>query len=137
MRSLLILLTLTIFLSGCGLPRDQRGSLDRIEGETLRAGIISSSMEDGDRRLLGLLADQLNADLEIQTGESHALLDRLENGELDIVASLPKDTPFQSTGQSRPFGGPRDAQRVWAVRAGENALLLVVNAHLAEAEEGT
>lgn len=127
-----------LVLAGCDLPKDPDGTLDRVREGTLRAGLIAGEpYQEQDWNRLTRLAARLNARLEIVVGGAHGLVRRLEKGELDLVASLPKDTPFKSPGFTHPVGPPPfegAMPPVWAVPAGENAWLQELNRFL-EAEE--
>ncbi|WP_022698672.1 hypothetical protein [Euryhalocaulis caribicus] len=134
----ILLLVLGLGLAACGAPRDPHSTLKAVEGGQLRAGLVAgvAGLAD-DRAKLQALASEMDAELVTQTGDAHALMRKLERGELDIVASLPKNTPFMKAGFSHP-AGPRAAPDakppVWAVRAGENAWLLRVNIFLMQTE---
>ncbi len=118
-------------LAACGLPKDPNGTLDHVRGGVLHAGLPAGPEQEFEqaRDHLADFAASLNAELDLHTGETHRLVEELERGELDLVGPLPKSTPFKKTGFSNPYG-PKDARRVWAVRAGENAFLLTVNERL-------
>lgn len=140
MRAVTLFL-LCALLAACGLPRDPHGTLTRVEGGQLRAGLVAGEPNlDSDRARLTTLAASLNATLEPQTGDPHDLMMKLERGDLDIIASLPKDTPFKQAGFTHP-AAPKSAgdetPPVWAVRAGENAFLFRVNQFLMEEGGGS
>lgn len=126
-------------VAACDLPRDPHGTLESVQGGTLRAGLVAAEPDEAkDLARLEAFAASLNAELQVRTGGSHDLVEALENGELDLVASLPKSTPFATVGFSAPFDGPDEKKRVWAVRPGENGFLLKADRFLAgyDAEEG-
>lgn len=127
MRIIAILLT-GLLVTGCGLPRDQRGTLDRIRGQSLNA--VIAGPDDGraaEEERLRRFARELGAELEISPLEPHAAMAALEDGRIDIVAGLPKSSPFRTAGFSRAYRSDDGEKRVWAVRSGENALLIEVN----------
>lgn len=134
MKRLLLLLLPALFLGACGLPKDPRNTLQTVQGGTLRAGLIEGQPNiEADRALLQHFADELQAELIIERGGAHALMHKLGNGELNIVASLPKNTPFKHAGYTHPVGPKphEDAKPpVWAIRKGENAFLLRINQFL-------
>jgi polar amino acid transport system substrate-binding protein len=95
-----------VALSACGLPRDPHGTLDRVRGGTLRAGLIEhppwASSEAGEPsgvevELLEGLAEDLDAEVRWTTGTESELIDALELGELDaVVGGLTADAPWSS-----------------------------------------
>lgn len=132
----LLCLILGLALAACGAPKDPHATLQTVQGGQLRAGLVAAEANlADDRAKLRALAAELEAELVLQTGDAHALMQKLEKGELDVVASLPKDTPFKKAGFTHPAGpepAPDAKPPVWAVRAGENAWLLRVNTFLME-----
>lgn len=134
MRRLLLLLLPALLLSACGLPKDPGNTLQTVQGGTLRAGLIEGQPSiDANRAQLERFAGELQAELVIERGAAHELMHKLEKGELDIVASLPKNTPFKHAGYTHPVGPkPREDAKppVWAIRKGENAFLLRINQFL-------
>lgn len=138
------LLSLGLALGACDLPVDPAGSTERISGGTLRVGEITGNDAalQADRAIVAVLADGLDAEIEIHEGETHDLIHRLEAGEIDIVVGgLPAATPHgDRIGMSREAGplfwSDAEKRRVLAVRAGENALLLRVNDAIAREEGG-
>ena len=93
-------------LAACGLPRDPDGTLDRVRGGTLRAGLIEhppwASGEAGEPtgvevELLEALAEGLDAEVRWTTGTESELIESLELGELDaVVGGLTVDSPWVS-----------------------------------------
>lgn len=124
-----------VTVSACDLPRDQNGSLSRITDHTLRAGLVESERKEEDREAILRFAQSVNAEAMIVSGDTHDLMTALGEGALDVVVSLPKNTPFGHAGFSRPVPGSGPQDRVWAVRAGENALLVRINGFHAETAE--
>lgn len=119
-----------LFLAGCDLPKDPDETLERVRQGTLRAGLVAGERHrDSDRERLARLTARLNAKLDLVEGDAHALVDGLEKGDLDLVVSLPKNTPFRKPGYTHPVAPPMDGEKppVWAVPAGENAWLLELN----------
>jgi hypothetical protein len=128
--ALLALLT----VGGCeSLPRDARRSTERIQESRLLTIGVSSVEADPqvaqrERRILAAVAKRLGARVRYEKGNAHELLERLEKGELPIVAAqLPTDTPFAgSIGISQPFYEGEKKYSL-AVAPGENRLLLIVD----------
>jgi polar amino acid transport system substrate-binding protein len=93
-------------LAACGLPRDPDGTLDRVRGGTIRAGLIEhppwASNDAGgpagvEVELLEGLAEDLDAEIRWTTGTEGELIDALELGELDaVVGGLTVDSPWVS-----------------------------------------
>jgi polar amino acid transport system substrate-binding protein len=93
-------------LAACGLPRDPDGTLDRVRGGTLRAGLIEhppwASSRAGEPagvevELLEGLAEDLDAEIRWTTGTESELIEALELGELDaVVGGLTADSPWMS-----------------------------------------
>ncbi len=132
MRWLILLVAAT--LTACGLPKDPNDTLQTVQGGELRAGLIAGQPGAArDRALLQDFADSLGAELAIEEGDAHGLMKKLAEGELNLVTSLPKNTPFKHAGFTHP-AGPKPADQakppVWAVPPGENAFLLTVNRFL-------
>jgi hypothetical protein len=128
-------LALLIVLSACdGLPRDAAGTLERVRrGGALRVGAAGEAKAHIERA--EAFAETLGARMAVEHEDAHALVRRLSEGELDLVVGLPKDTPFaHELGLSQPAGEPLRPDgppTVWAVRAGENGLLMAVDRFLA------
>ncbi|MEV8218287.1 transporter substrate-binding domain-containing protein [Microbacterium sp. NPDC077391] len=143
-------LVLLVALTGCGMrmPADPHGSLERIEGGTLRAGATEQppwvDVHDGreptgsEPELVQEFAEQLDARVEWTTGSEADLLTALERGELDlVVGGFLDDTPWTDRGAvTRPYTereteeGPQ--KHVMIVRMGENALLTELEIFLHE-----
>lgn len=135
----------------CGIPRDPEGTLERVRGGTLRVGVIHAppwvTVEhlDSDPRGLEIdlvrgLAGAVDADLEFTVGGETALIERLEEFELDlVVGGLDDDSPFgEQVGFIRPYMTAGDRDHVVAGPPGENAWLRVVEAYFkAHAPETT
>ena len=93
-------------MAGCGIPRDPEGTLDRVRGGTLRAGITASqpwtTLEGGrpggvEVELVEQFADELGARVQWVDGSEAELIGALEVRELDlVVGGLTADTPWQS-----------------------------------------
>lgn len=141
---------MVLALTGCGvrIPADPHGSLERIEGGTLRAGATeqppwvevhdSAEPSGSEPELVQQFAEQLDARVEWTTGSEADLLTALERGELDlVVGGFLDDTPWADRGAvTRPYTerstkhGPQ--KHVMIVRMGENALLTELETFLHE-----
>jgi len=106
-----------LLLAGCGIqiPRDPQGTLDRVEGGVLHAGITPNGdfvQVDGEQPrgseidALTAFADTLDAEIDWTVGSEEALVRGLENGDLDVVAGgLTDETPWtDKAGMTRPYG---------------------------------
>ena len=97
---------LALLLAGCGIPRDPEGTLERVRGGTLRAGITASApwttLEGGrpggvEVELVERFATELGARVEWVDGSEADLIAALEMRELDlVVGGLTADTPWQA-----------------------------------------
>lgn len=130
MRMIAILLA-GLLVAGCGLPRDQRGTLDTVRGSTLTAALAGpESIRESELLHLEAFAQSVGARLEIRDVDLHEAMDALEHTEIQIVAGLPKSSPFRHVARSRTYRAADGEIRVWAVPPGENALLIEVNRQL-------
>jgi polar amino acid transport system substrate-binding protein len=96
-----------VLLAACGVvPRDPEGTLDRVRGGTLRAGISQhepwTRLEDGrpsgvEARLVERFAEELGATVQWTDGSEAELVAAMQVRELDLlVAGLTADTPWQA-----------------------------------------
>jgi polar amino acid transport system substrate-binding protein len=113
-RLLLTLLTAGALIAGCQYPRDPEGTLDRVEGGTMRVGVIESDpwvklggeeprgVEPG---LLREFAEQIDADIEWVEGGESDLIAALEGYQLDVViGGLTRDSPQKKLAAlTRPY----------------------------------
>ncbi len=81
--------------AACGIPRDPRGTLDRVRGGTMRVGVaarapwvvLAGAEPAGvEPRLLRTFARALGARIAWTPGAESELMEALERGELDVVA---------------------------------------------------
>jgi polar amino acid transport system substrate-binding protein len=121
-------------LAGCDLPRDPEKTLETVQGQELRVGVLKFGQNaDKDRPIIERLAASLEAKLVYVEGDAHALFEDLRRGHLHLViGGVPESTPFEKElGLSKPVGplhgAHEEEDRVIAVRPGENAFLLRVN----------
>jgi polar amino acid transport system substrate-binding protein len=161
MRNHLVIMAAALLvplLAGCGLkiPTDPEGTLDRVAGGTLRAGISHNPpwTESGtgtepagtgtepagtEADLIRAFAAEHNARVEWVSGGESNLVRQLERGELDLVAGgLTKDSPWSKhAALTQPYLETSNAQgdkeqHVLAVRTGENAFLVELERFLKE-----
>jgi hypothetical protein len=121
-------------LAGCDLPRDPEETLETVQGQELRVGVLKFGQNaEKDRPIVERLATSLEAKLVYVEGDAHALFEDLKRGHLHLViGGVPAATPFaKELGLSKPVGplhgAHEEEDRVLAVRPGENAFLLRVN----------
>ena len=121
-------------LAGCDLPRDPEKTLELVQGQELRVGVLKFGQNaEEDRPIVERLAANLGSKLVYVEGDAHALFEDLKRGHLHLViGAVPESTPFQKElGLSKPVGqlhgAHEEEDRVIAVRPGENAFLLKVN----------
>ncbi len=137
---LCLLLSLILSLSGCSLPKDPESTSERVQGGTLRIGLLSQRMDATDQAALDAVAEAFSASPDIVDGSVHQLISMLEKGEIDIaIGGIPADTPFgEQVGLSRSYGtvaiGDEERMRVLAVRKGENGFLTRIEKVLPEHE---
>ena len=95
MRKLLALLLVgAAALAGCQYPRDVEGTLDRVEGGTMRVGVsdnepwvnLDGSQPSGvEPEIIRRFAETIDAEIQWVQGDSEELVDALANGQLDVV----------------------------------------------------
>lgn len=155
------LLAALLLLSGCGtaFPADPHGTLEKVQGGTLRVGATPNGEWVGitgpatgkisDRDVLGSdaelvrgFAGQLGADIEWVAGTEQVLADELKHGSLDlVVGGLDDTTPWVThAGMTRPYADSTDRRghahkHVMLVPLGENAFLLELDRYLLAAKE--
>jgi ABC-type amino acid transport substrate-binding protein len=130
-----------LMLSGCGIriPADPDGTLDRVEGGVLRAGISPNGdfvRVDGDEptgseiETLDGFARSLDAEVEWTVGSEESLVRGLEDGTLDVVAGgFTDETPWTNkAGMTRPYtetalADGTTVKLVMLVPLGENAFV--------------
>lgn len=130
-----------LLLTGCGIriPNDPQGTLDRVEGGVLHAGIspngdfvrIDGDLPSGSEvDALTDFATSMDAEVDWTVGSEEALVRGLENGDLDVVAGgLTDETPWtERAGMTRPYGevtldDGSTAKLVMLVPLGENAFV--------------
>ena len=129
---------LALLAIGCqGIPRDPKGTLDRIRTErTFRVGLIAPG-PDGPAAtdhsvLVSRLASRTGAEPRIEHGAAERLLEELEKGDLDLViGDMSSDTPWGTRVTLLPplAEEERDGHTIAltvAARNGENAWITVL-----------
>lgn len=139
--------------AACGIPRDPRGTLDRVRGGTIRVGVAErapwvvlgrSEPTGTEPRLLRTFARGLGARITWTPGAESELMEALERGELDVVAGgITRSTawrervaltrPYRPTGAAHGPSGPVSrhvGEHVMAVPPGENGWLRALEASL-------
>src|SRR5215207_2956106 len=93
-------------LAGCDLPRDPEETLETIQGQELRVGVLNFGQNaEKDRPIIERLATSLEAKLVYVGGNAHALFEDLKRGHLHLVIGVPESTPFEKElGLSKPVG---------------------------------
>ena len=143
-------LALFVLTGACErLPRDMRGTLDDVRGQTLRAGVVSERAPWVERRdggasgievqLIERFAARLGARVSWTWGAEQRLMERLERRELHVVAAGLTDTsPWaEHVGLTRPYFESEEdwspsVRHVLAVPPGENAWLRQLERFLRE-----
>lgn len=136
-------------LAGCAqVPADPDGTLDRVEGGTLRVGVSPhdgwAEVVDGvgvgrEAELVEGFATSIDADVAWTEGGEEHLMEDLEAGELDLViGGLSDTTPWSSHAAiTRSYLTTTDASgastnHVMATPLGENAFLVALETYLTE-----
>jgi polar amino acid transport system substrate-binding protein len=137
----LIPVALLLLLSSCDLPRDPEETLERVRGATMRVGVTSNppwTTYDGDQpggievSLVRQFAATLEANVEWVNGSEAKLMERLHEGQLDLViGGLDDATPWTTHGGlTQPYITLAEKRHVMAVRQGENRFLLELDKFL-------
>lgn len=120
-------------LAACKIPADPEGTTDAVTGDILRVGALIEPLDQLDAYAVARVADAVQAETELVTGDPHSLFAQLEDGEIHLVAGrIPASTPFaDNVALTDPMGqvvlGGKTKERVLAVRKGENRFLITVN----------
>jgi ABC-type amino acid transport substrate-binding protein len=141
-RTAVLVVVTSVLPAGCGVPRDPEGTLDRVRGGTLRAGVSVrepwTRLHDGrpagvEAALLREFADELGARVEWTVGSESELFAALERRELDVVVGgLTEDTPWRDR---VGLTGRYLDRHVMAVPPGENGWLMCLERFLYAREE--
>jgi polar amino acid transport system substrate-binding protein len=111
-------LALVLVLGGCAVPRDPEGTLERVQGGTLRVGVTATEpwvrLEGGRPRgvevaLVEGFARELRARVEWFEGSESELIAALGERQLDlVVGGLTADTPWsKEAALTRPYATTR------------------------------
>ena len=149
MRAGLLLFLVVLAIGGCQFPRDVEGTLERVDGGTLRVGasehepfVTLDQQQPGgvEARLVEDFARGLGARVQYVRGGEEDLVERLREGELDLViGGITKKSPFKKeVAPTRPYAVTRDRiadkpvtnHHVMFVRNGENAFLVRLERYL-------
>jgi polar amino acid transport system substrate-binding protein len=88
------LLAFVVGASGCDLPRDPEGTLERVRNGTLRVGVLHEPpwastagpvVRGVEAQLVNELAEELGANVEWKPGSAQHVLDALEHGAIDLA----------------------------------------------------
>jgi polar amino acid transport system substrate-binding protein len=136
------IVALGVFFSSCNLPRDARGTLDRVVNGQMKVGVVHAppwviDSADGvhgrDAELVQQVARELNAQIVWVRQPESDLLEAVHSGALDVViAGLKDDSPWrEQVAFSRPHDvehvDGRTRRHVLALPPGENAWLVRVD----------
>jgi ABC-type amino acid transport substrate-binding protein len=143
-----------LLLAGCSLlvPSDPEGTLDRVDGGTLRVGVTHNPpwTEVGDAaepagsevELAREFAAEWDADVAWSIGSEEALVGDLERGDLDLViGGITDETPWaEQAAMTVPYAeadGPdgRPERHVMLTRLGENRFLFELERFLLDEGE--
>jgi len=140
MKSRLALSVLLVAAASCAdFPRDPEGTLDRVRTErSFRVGLVApldrTNLDARAAALLKRVGRAVDAKPKIESGDAEPLLNRLEEGELDLVIGrFEKKSPWK---RLVSFGPPLRIEMhkkttfhlTAAARNGENAWIALVEA---------
>ena len=141
-RPAVAFLLLLAAMTGCGVPRDSEGTLERMRGGVMRVGVTDHPPWDSvtaevvrgiEPVLVAELAATIGARPTWRRGAESELLAALARRELDLVAGgLTDDSPWASkVALTRPYTTDQSGRgHVLAVPAGENGWLVTVERFL-------
>ena len=132
---------LALAVGACDLPRDPEGTLERVQGSSMRVGITDSPpwtvVTDGEPQgvepaLLEELARDLDAEIEWVDGSESEILEEIEEGHLDVaIGGFTADNPWsKKVTFIQPYFTLGEDQHVMAVPHGENAWIVRVERFL-------
>jgi ABC-type amino acid transport substrate-binding protein len=139
---------LTLSATGCGLPWDPQGTLDRVRDGDLHVGVshnppwtdLLAGEEPRGKEvdLVRRLAKELNAKIRWHPGGETSLLEGLEQFRLDLViGGIKKDTPWEGRiGLTRPHTRTDEGKYVLACPPGENGWIVFLDRWLHQQERG-
>ncbi len=129
----ILLLAMSLLAAGCdSIPADPEGTLRQIREERLfRVGLIASRAPrpDGAADLLRRLSSATGARPVVEQGAAEPLLQRLEEGDLDLVlGEFTEKSPWKSrVTLSEPIASHGSNILAAAARNGENAWIALVD----------
>lgn len=132
LRVLMALLTFSL-LSACKVPNDPEGTTEEVTRNVLRVGALIEPLDRVDGDAVVRVANAMQAEMELVTGDPHTLFAQLQRGKIHLIAGrIPANTPFASdVALTDPLGsivlGNDTEDRVLAIRKGENRFLISVN----------
>jgi polar amino acid transport system substrate-binding protein len=103
-----------LLIAACDFPRDPEGTLDRVEGGTMRVGVIEDDpwvvLGEGqphgvEPELLRRFAEQIDAEIEWVEGTEAELAEAIRGFQLDVIAGgLTRAWPYvREVGLTRPY----------------------------------
>lgn len=131
-RPLVAMLVMSLLIA-CKVPDDPEGTTEEVTGNILRVGTLIEPLGRADADAVARVANAVQAETELVTGDPHTLFAQLEDGKIHLIAGrIPASTPFAAdVALTDPLGGimlGNDTEdRVLAIRKGENRFLITVN----------
>ena len=133
MKRLLVLLML--LPAACGLPKDPKATLERVQGGYMEVGIVDAppwASAEGETRsgveveLIEEFARTLDADIQWEHGPEAEILESIELGNLDLaIGGFTADNPWSSrVSFIQPYFSLGEDKHVMAVPHGENAWIV-------------
>lgn len=133
--------------TGCGIPHDPDGTIARVRGGVIRAGVTEqppwtrfsgSDVQGVEAELLKELAAGLDARIQWTRASESELFELLEKRKLDVViGGVISSTPWShQAAVTQPYAEHVDPdtadieQHVWAAAPGENRWLLTLDRFL-------
>ena len=146
-------LAAVLLATACQVPADPDGTLERVEGGTLRVGVtehdpwvsLGGARPTGvEVQLIKRFAKRLKAELDFTEGSEAQLMDGLKAGELDLaLGGFDAKSPWKrKAALTRPYiktrepveGKVSSVEHVMAVPLGENAWLVRLEGFLLDRE---
>ncbi len=130
-----LVMVLAFLLASCGLPRDPEGTLERVDGSSMRVGITDSppwTVLTNDEpagvepALIEEFARDLAAEIEWVEGSESEILEQMELGHLDLaIGGFTVDNPWaKRVSFIQPYFTLGEDKHVMAVPHGENAWIV-------------
>src|SRR5688572_21576576 len=128
------LIVLTLLLAACGMPRDPEGTLERVQGSSMKVGVaehppwteLGNEPAGIEVELVEEFASELDAEILWVEGSESEILEEIELGRLDLaIAGLTADSPWASkVSFIQPYFTVGADQHVMAVPHGENTWIV-------------